>query len=134
MTLIGKLFGWALSLLGPSAVDGFFGYLKHRSDNETERQRIDAAREQHAQTMQARVITAGMAHKAFWIPWLIATVPLACWFGWGMADTTLNGALPDVAVIPDGLLPWAQIAWGNLFYSGGGVAAASIISQAIARR
>jgi hypothetical protein len=83
--------------------------------------------------VQASVVTAGMAHKAFWIPWLIATVPLASWFGWGMLDTMFNGALPDVAEIPPGLLSWAQIAWGNLFYSGGAVASATILAQSIRR-
>lgn len=123
-----------LRWLGGGVLDRVLGHLEAKANSETERLRIRTLREQHAMTTQARVITAGMAHKAFWIPWLMATVPLAFWFGWGMLDTALNGALPDVAEIPPGLLPWAQIAWGNLFYSGGGVAAATIIGQALVRR
>lgn len=123
-----------LNWVGGGVLDKVLGYLQNRANNETERQRIQALREQHAMTTQANVIMKGMEYPFFWIPWLMATVPLAGWFGWGMLDTTFNGALPDVAEIPPGLLHWAEIAWGNLFYSGGGVAAASIVGRAIARR
>jgi hypothetical protein len=123
-----------LNWVGGGVLDKVLGHLQAKAKSDNERLRIQALREQHAMTTQASVITAGMAHKAFWVPWLIATVPLASWFGWGMLDTLCNGALPDVATIPPGLEAWAQIAWGNLFYSGGGVAAATIVGQAIARR
>lgn len=123
-----------LNWLGGGVLDRVLGHLEAKANSETERMRIAALREQHAMTTQAGVITKGMEFPFFWIPWLMATVPLAGWFGWGMLDTSFNGALPDVAEIPPGLLPWAQIAWGNLFYSGGGVAAATIIGRAIARR
>lgn len=128
------LFTTLLKWLGGGVLDRVLGHLEARAQSETERLRINAVRDQHAMTVQAHVVTSGMQFKVFWIPWLMATMPLAAWFGWGMLDTTLNGALPDVAKIPDGLLPWAQIAWGNLFYSGGGVAAASIIGNALSRR
>jgi hypothetical protein len=123
-----------LQWLGGGVLDRVLGHLEAKANSETERLRIQSLREQHGMTVQASVITAGMAHKAFWVPWLIATVPLAAWFGWGMLDTLFNGALPDVAVIPKGLMPWAETAWSNLFYSGGGVAAATIVGQALARR
>jgi hypothetical protein len=127
------IFTTILNWLGGGVLDRVLGHMERKAASDTERLRITTLRDQHAMTMQARVVTAGMAHKAFWVPWLIATVPLAAWFGWGMLDTLCNGALPDVATIPPGLEPWAQIAWGNLFYSGGGVAAASIIAQSIRR-
>lgn len=123
-----------LKWLGGGVLDRVLGHLEARAKSDNERLRITTLRDQHAMTTQASVITAGMAHKAFWIPWLMATVPLAAWFGWGMLDTLCNGALPDVATIPPGLLHWAEIAWGNLFYSGGGVAAATIIGQALVKR
>lgn len=123
-----------LNWLGGGVLDRVLTHFEAKANSDTERQRIAALRDQHAMTTQAGVVTAGMAYPFFWIPWLIATVPLAVWFGWGMLDTALNGALPDVAEIPPGLLPWAQTAWSNLFYSGGGVAAATIIGQAIAKR
>lgn len=127
-----------LNWVGGGVLDKVLGFLQNKADNETERQRIQSLRDQHAMTAQASVITAGMAHKAFWIPWLMAAVPMAAWFGWGMLDTLCNGALPDVATIPPGLQSWAEKVWDNIFWTGGGVAAtqtaASIIGRAIARR
>jgi hypothetical protein len=52
----------------------------------------------------------------------------------GMLDTIANGALPDVAAIPPGLLPWAQSAWNNVFYTGGGVARLTALASAIKGR
>lgn len=123
-----------LNWLGGGVLDRVLGHMERRANSETERQRIASLRDQHAMTEQAGVVRAGMSYPFFWIPWLIATVPLSFWFGWGMLDTALNGRLWDVAEIPPGLLHWAEIAWGNLFVSGGGVAAASIIGNAIVRR
>lgn len=123
-----------LQWLGGGVLDRVLTHFEARANSETERLRIRTLRDQHAMTTSAGVVTAGMAYPFFWIPWLMATMPLAFWFGWGMLDTTFNGALPDVAEIPPGLLPWAQIAWANLFYSGAGVAGATIIGQAIAKR
>lgn len=84
------------------------------------------------------VIIAGMQHKAFWIPWLVATVPLSAWFGWGMMDSLFNGALPDVSELPPQLRAYADVAWQNLFYSGAGMGAiqlgSNVIASAIARR
>jgi hypothetical protein len=128
------LFTTILNWLGGGVLDRVLGHLEAKAKSDTERLRIVTVRDQHAMTTQARVVTAGMAHKAFWIPWLIATVPLSCWFAWGMLDTIANGGLPDVAEIPSGLDWWARVAWQNVFYTGGGVAAATIIAQAIPRR
>lgn len=128
------LLGTILNWLGTGVLDRVLGHLEARAKSETERLRIKSLREQHAMTTQAGVITAGMEHKAFWIPWLIATIPMAGWFGWGMLDTAFNGALPDVAAIPPGLEPWARAVWDTMFYSGGGVLAASTLGKAIARR
>lgn len=68
------------------------------------------------------VMVAAMTHTTFWIAWGIAAVPMAAWFGWGMLDTLANGALPDVAAIPPGLAPYAEVVWGNIFYVGAGTA------------
>lgn len=84
------------------------------------------------------VIQTAMQFKVFWIPWLIATVPLSMWFGWGLLDSLFNGALPDVAELPPQLRAYADVAWQNLFYSGAGMGAiqlgSSVIAGAIARR
>jgi hypothetical protein len=129
--IVTKLLGW----LSGGALSTILGHLETRVNNETERQRIKALRDQHIATTQASVITAGMQHKAFWIPWLMATVPLAGWFGLGMLKTTFPAYFPVgwVVEIPPGLLPWAKAAWNSLFFSGAGVAGASIIAGAIRR-
>lgn len=69
------------------------------------------------------VTIAAMSHRVFWVAWGVAAIPMAAWFGWGMLDTLANGALPDVAVIPPGLAPYAEVVWGNIFYIGAGTAA-----------
>lgn len=126
---ISKLFGW----LSGGALSTILKSLENRVNNETERQRIKSLRDQHMATTQASVITAGMQHKWFWIPWLMATIPLSMWFGLGMLNTAFPGYFPIVATIPPGLLPWAQAAWDSLFFSGAGVAGAQIIAGAIRR-
>ena len=84
---------------------------------------------------EAAVIQTGMSHTAFWVPWLIAAVPMALWFGWGMVNTLWPGLpLSHVAEIPPGLKPYADVVWQNLFYAGGGVLGATAIAGAIARR
>jgi hypothetical protein len=120
-----------LNWLSAGAMDRVLGHLEARVNNETERQRIRALRDQHMATTQAHVITTGMQHKAFWVVWSMAAAPLALWFGWGMLGTAFPGYLPYVATIPPGLEPWAKAAWDSLFFSGGGVAAATSIARAI---
>lgn len=122
-----------LQWLGAGALDSVLKSLENRVNNETERQRIAALRDQHMATTQATVITAGMQHKWFWIPWLMATIPLSTWFGLGMLNTAFPGYFPIVAEIPPGLEPWAKSAWDSLFFSGAGVAGASMIAGAIRR-
>lgn len=122
---------WLLSLLSGPFLDRILGHIERRADTETERQRIAAAREKAANAEAAGVVTAGMQHKAFWIPWLLAAVPLSVWFAWGVADSTLNGALPDVAALPPQLKQYADIVWSNIFYTGAGVAGAGIIASAL---
>lgn len=89
--------------------------------------------EMERQAASAATVRAGMEHKAFWIPWLLAAVPLSAWFAWGIADSMLNGALPDVATLPPQLKEYADIVWGNIFYVGGGVAGAQILAGVLRR-
>ena len=123
--------GWLLSLLSGPFLDRILGHLERRADTDTERLRITALREKAANAESAAVIKEGMQHKAFWIPWLLAAVPLSAWFAWGIMDSTFNGALPDVATLPPQLKEYADIVWSNIFYVGGGVAGAGIIANAI---
>ncbi|WP_353640755.1 hypothetical protein [Mesorhizobium sp. WSM2239] len=66
----------------------------------------------------AGVIKKAMDFKVFWIPWLMAAVPVAAWFAWGMADSIANGALPDVAELPPQLKEYADVVWQNIFFTG----------------
>ena len=125
---------WLLSLLSGPFLSQILGHLERKANTETERQRIAAAREQVANTERADLVKEGMQHKAFWFPWLLAALPLAFWFAWGVTDSTLNGALPDVATLPPQLKEYADIVWSNIFYVGGGVAGAGIIANAIKGR
>lgn len=112
---------------------------KLAASNETERLIADATVKQleaavQAQANQAGVVKEGMQHKAFWIPWLLAAVPLSIWFAWGVADSTLNGSLPDVAALPPQLKEYADAVWQNIFYVGGGVAGLQLVASAIRGR
>jgi hypothetical protein len=80
---------------------------------------------------QGDVIKTGMAHKAFWIPWLIAAIPATVWYAWGMADSTWPGHFPHVAALPQQLLDLTNRVWDNLFLPGGITAAGTAIASAI---
>jgi hypothetical protein len=137
--------GWLLQLLGVDPIgkiiDGLNGAYKAKlsAQNDADRiaadvtiQRFQALLEQ--QKTAANIVTTGMQHKAFWIPWLIAAVPTAAWFGWGMLDSLCNGALPDAAALPPQLKEYADVVFQNIFYVGGGVAGLGAIANAIGGR
>jgi hypothetical protein len=116
------------------------GAYKAAQNAKTESERIAAGVQikKIEATMAARadgasIIKTGMQHKAFWIPWLLAAVPLSAWFAWGVADSMLNGGLPDVATLPPQLKEYADVVWGNIFYVGGGVAGAQIVAGVLRR-
>ena len=109
-------------------------FVQTNVNSETERQRIQAQTVETYVNAQAATIQAGMQSKLFWIPWLMAAIPTAAWFGWGMLDSLCNGALPDVAALPPQLKFYADVVWNNLFLSGGIVAGGSVIASAIRRR
>jgi hypothetical protein len=104
------MLAWLLSLLSGPFIGRVLVHLEKRADSETERQRIAAARAQAANAESAAIVKEGMQHKAFWLPWLLAALPLALWFAWGVMDSTLNGALPDVAALPPQLKEYAAAA------------------------
>lgn len=123
-----------LSFAGGPVIDKVLGHIEKRAANEVEKRRVEVARETTLAGYGRDVIVAGMQHRAFWIPWLMAALPLSAWFGWGVLDTLANGALPDVAVLPPQLKFYADIVWNNIFYAGAGMAGASAIASAIVRR
>ena len=128
------MLAWLVSLASGPFLGKILTHLERKADNDTERERIQAARVAAANSESAGVVKEGMQHKAFWFPWLLAALPLALWFAWGVMDSTLNGALPDVAALPPQLKEYADIVWSNIFYVGGGVAGAGIIANAIRGR
>lgn len=113
--------------------------LKLNAANDADRIKADVSikaieAQMEAQAANAAVVREGMQHKAFWVPWLIAAVPCAGWFGWGMMDSAFGGSLPDVAALPPQLKEYADIVFANIFYVGGGVAGAQLIAKAIGGR
>jgi hypothetical protein len=113
--------------------------LKLNAANDADRIKADVSikaieAQMAAQAASAAVVREGMQHKAFWVPWLIAAVPCAGWFGWGMMDSAFGGSLPDVAALPPQLKEYADIVFANIFYVGGGVAGAQLIAKAIGGR
>lgn len=128
------MIAFLLKLLGPNVVDRVLTSLERRANTETERLRIHAAREQHAQTTAASVVMAGMQHRMFWVAWSIAAIPTAAWYGWGMLDSLANGALPNVATLPPQLKGYADVVFGNIFYSGAALGGAQMISAALRGR
>jgi len=122
---------------------GLLGFAEKRADAKVEGARIQAGVDikmiegkVEMAKVAASVVTTGMQFKAFWVPWLMATIPLSAWFAWGTMDSMIyNGAiLPDIAELPPQLKEYADTAWQNLFYTGGGVAGAQMLAKAIERR
>lgn len=129
-SIVAKLLG----SVGFGFVDRVLGHLERKASSETERQRINASREAALNTEAASVVKAGMRFPLFWVAWSIAAIPTCLWHGWGMMDSTLNGALPDVASLPPQLKEYADIVFGNIFYSGAAMGGAQVIASALKGR
>jgi hypothetical protein len=132
--LIASIVAKLLGSVGFGFLDRVLGHLEKRADSEIEKAKVAAAREKASQELAAHVVTTGMQHRAFWIPWLIAAVPTSLWFGWGMLDSLANGSLPNVAALPPQLKEYADIVFGNIFYSGAALGSAQLLAGAIRRR
>ena len=134
MKVLRLILGW---LTGGGGIEAIASNLakafEAKQNATTEQQRIAADAQIAYWQAQAGVVREGMQHKAFWIPWLIATVPTSAWFGWGMADSLFNGALPDVASLPLQLKEYADTVWQNIFFTGGAVAGAGVVAKAVER-
>lgn len=129
-SIVAKLLG----SVGFGFVDRVLGHLERKADSETERMRINASREAALNAEAASVVKAGMQFPLFWVAWSIAAIPTCLWHGWGMMDSTLNGALPDVASLPPQLKEYADIVFGNIFYSGAAMGGAQVIASALKGR
>ncbi|RWD47469.1 MAG: hypothetical protein E5V72_01015 [Mesorhizobium sp.] len=135
---------WLLKLIGfdpvGKIVDGLTKWqqIKENAKNDADRIRADVEIKRletrlDAAKTGADVIKTGMQFKAFWIPWLIATVPVSLWFGWGMIDSLCNGALPDVAALPPQLKAYADIVWQNVFYTGAAGMGVEVLGRVLRR-
>lgn len=138
---LGNVIQWVLKWLGGDLATALTKAYeaKLRAANDADRIKADVSikaieAQMAAQAASAATVREGMQHKAFWIPWLIAAVPCAGWFGWGMMDSAFGGSLPDVAALPPQLKEYADIVFANIFYVGGGVAGAQLIAKAIGGR
>lgn len=138
---LGNVIQWVLKWLGGDLAAALAKAYeaKLRAANDADRIAADVSikaieAQMAAQSASAATVREGMQHKAFWVPWLIAAVPCAGWFGWGMMDSTFGGSLPDVAALPPQLKEYADIVFANIFYVGGGVAGAQLIAKAIGGR
>jgi len=132
--MIASIVAKLLGSVGFGFVDRVLGHLERKADSETERMRINASRESALNAEAASVVKAGMQFPLFWVAWSIAAIPTCIWHGWGMMDSTLNGALPDVASLPPQLKEYADIVFGNIFYSGAALGGAQVIASAIRGR
>lgn len=128
--IVSKLLGAA----GGAFLDLVLMHLERRAQSEVERQKVDAARQAASDAQSAGLIKEAMAHRAFWVVWFIAAAPTSVWFGLGMLDSTLNGALPDVAALPPQLKSYADVVFTNIFYVGGGAVGLQALAKAIRTR
>ncbi|RWP44279.1 MAG: hypothetical protein EOR04_04995 [Mesorhizobium sp.] len=135
---------WLLKLIGfdpvGKIVDGLTKWqqIKENAKNDADRIRADVEIKRFETRLDAAktgadVIKTGMQFKVFWIPWLIATVPVSLWFGWGMIDSLCNGALPDVAALPPQLKTYADIVWQNVFYTGAAGMGVEVLGRVLRR-
>lgn len=136
------MFAWILKLLGGSLVSELRGAIADWSNAKTEAERI-AAKERvdtlaqivESQRIHAQVVSAGMQHggKVFWSVWALFAVPLGLWFAAVNLDSLFlfSGNIPD---LPPSVRPWADQIFNNLFWTGGGVAGATVLANMIGGR
>lgn len=110
---------------------------KAKQDAQIQKRRIEADENMEGMRTRRDILQADaalhgkrMESKLFWIPWSIAAVPTACWYGWGVLDSLIDNGqtLPDVAALPPQLKAYADIVWSNIFYTGGAVAGVNVLS------
>lgn len=131
--LLAAIVSKLLGSFGLSFTEKVLTHIERRAESSLERERIRNAADMQRAAQQADIIKHSQQFRWFWIPWLMAAVPTVAWFGWGMLDSTFNGALPDVAALPPQLKAYADVVFQNIFYSGAGVAGAQAIANAMRR-
>lgn len=129
-TILSLVLGGIFKLV-PGLVGKYFDHLEAKANTETERIRIATVAQQHLTSTQAQVIQTAMGFKVFWVAWAMIALPFSGWLGWGFMDSLFNGALPDVAKLPNQLKEYGDIVIANIFVSGGVVAAVQAGSRTI---
>lgn len=124
------------SVLPGILLPAFKAWLENRNNIETTRREtalktIDERME--ARRQRAETVQTAMGHKPFWVAWSLFAWPLGLWWAFVIADTifVFDWNVPD---LPNTIRPWANTIFENIFLPGAGVAAATIIGKAIARR
>lgn len=135
---------WLLKLIGFNPVGQLVDGLNRahesrlKADNDEDRLVLDGTIKQLETSLalysqQADVIKTAMGNWLFWIPWSIAAISASVWFAWGVLDSTLYDGtlLPDVSQLPPQIEKYFDIVWGNIFYTGAGVASATVIGKSV---
>lgn len=88
---------------------------------------------QQIQTQQAINITA-MGHKTFWVVWGMFAGSLALWWAAVLVNTIFaHFGSWGIGTVPDQLIPWANIIFNAVFYSGAGVTSVGLVTGAAQR-
>lgn len=134
--------GWLLQLFGGGLVGELRGAMRDWKEAQTDQERV-AAKERvdtlreiiESQKVQSGVVTTGMQTGGwvFWSVWALFAVPLGIWWAAVMIDSTWSFAwsVPD---LPMSVRPWADQIFNNIFYSGAGLAGATVIGKALVAR
>lgn len=118
--------------------DSFFGRLfktvDNAVDNETQRQNIRANAIERWAEMAAEERADSRRYRMFWVVWSLFAIPLGLWWALVVCDTFLTFIALDIPDLPQSIQPKADVIFGSIFGSGGGVAAMQAISSAIRGR
>lgn len=88
---------------------------------------------QSLQTQQTILINA-MGHKMFWIGWACFVIPLGLWWAAVLINTIFAATGSwGIGTVPNQLIPWANIVFNAVFYSGGGVASVGLVAGAASK-
>lgn len=130
--LLGKL-GLSLLNFATKRSDNALEALKVKAEEGNKTAELAAQVSQSDAAARRDIILAGMQNPWFWRLWVLATLPVVLWFGWGMLDSLFNGGLSDVASLPPQLKEYADASWQSLFYSGAGVKGVEIAANAFVK-
>ena len=131
--MLGTILNWLSGGIIGQLANGYFKHLENKANSTNERERIKAEAELGRITAKSKTVQVAMAYRAFWIVWLIFTVPLGLWWGkiivW---DTMLGWGV--TSPLYGQIALWAEMIVHSIFPSGAFVGGAAAISAAILGR